>query len=115
MKMLLTIIILTINLAMGGQTQYEENCTVVEINDNVVTVVTASDNEYCFLVDDNNIKVGEELTLMFDTNGTENKLDDMIIDMKTDGQWTENQTFWTETDEVGISWLHTEYGKMQIR
>lgn len=59
---------------------WQEDGTVVAVDDKCVDVVTACGNIWSYYTDsDNTVYEGQHVTLTFDDNGTENVLDDEVI------------------------------------
>ena len=72
------IIIITIILMAMVQTYYTRKVTVVKIKDNIVTVEDKVGEYWKF--EGEGYRVGEHITLIMNTNGTENYTGDDTID-----------------------------------
>lgn len=71
------IIIITIISIAIVQTYYTRKATVIKIEDNIVTVEDKIGNYWKFKGE--GYKIGEHITLVMDTNSTENYVNDDVI------------------------------------
>lgn len=71
------IIIITIILIAIVQTYYTRKATVIKIEDNIITVEDKIGNYWKF--EGEGYKIGEHITLVMNTNSTENYVSDDVI------------------------------------
>ena len=81
-KRILIVVTIIIVVGLFGMIDntYTREVTVTEIQDQEVTVVDVSGNEFCFYGTD--YTVDQEITVVMTTNNTDSITDDKIIDVR---------------------------------
>ncbi len=81
-KRILIVITVIIVISLFGMIEntYTREVTVTEVQDQEVTVVDVSGNEFCFYGTD--YTVDQEITVVMTTNNTDSITDDKIIDVR---------------------------------
>ena len=81
-KRILIVVTIIIVVGLFGMIEntYTREVTVTEMQDQEVTVVDVSGNEFCFYGTD--YTVGQKITVVMTTNNTDSITDDKIIDVR---------------------------------